>query len=176
MPTNPAAHEAATLEAMHTGDYAALTAYARTVADADEEPPVAPPPHVDGDDYTWAGPSYPAVPALTADNARLRAQITDLHCDYSGQIATLELRVRELESERLSLNEAIAVADKLNAVQRVKELEGWIAAVPSGALIDYYYGSGALSYDAREARPVVGAWIRRLEDENAAAMRGEVRP
>ena len=145
-----AAYEAATLEAMHTGDYTALTAYARTVADADEEPPVAPPPHVDGDDYTWAGPSYPVVPALTADNARLRAQIIDLHCDYSGQIATLELRVRELDA--------------------------WIAAVPSGALIDYYYGSRALSYDAREARPVVGAWIRRLEDENAIALRGEVRP
>ena len=142
-----AAYEAATIEAMHTGDCTALTAYACTVADADDEPPAA---HVDGDDYTWAGPQYPAVPALTADNARLRAQITDLHCDYSGQIATLELRVRELDA--------------------------WIAAVPSGALIDYYYGSRALSYDAREARPVVGAWIRRLEDENAAAMRGEVRP
>ena len=168
-----AAYEAAQNEAMHTGDYAALTAYACTVADADDEPPAA---HVDADDYTWAGPQYPAVPALTADNARLRAQITDLHCDYSGQIATLELRVRELESERLSLNEAIAVADKLNAVQRVRELDAWIAAVPSGALIDYYYGSEARSYDGRAATSEVGAWIRRLEDENAAAMRGEVRP
>ena len=92
-----AAYEAATLEAMHTGDYTALTAYARTVADADEEPPVAPPPHVDGDDYTWAGPSYPAAPVLAEDNAALREQITQLHCDYSGQIATLELRVAELE-------------------------------------------------------------------------------
>lgn len=184
-----AAHEAATIEGMHQ-----QTA---------PQPPAAPVADVCGDDdapdmeYTYNAPRLDLVPVRADELARLRAvnerlgqesvanltliaelraQITDLHCDYSGQIATLELRVRELESERLSLNEAIAVADKLNAVQRVKELEGWIAAVPSGALIDYYYGSGALSYDAREARPVVGAWIRRLEDENAAAMRGEVRP
>jgi len=87
--------------------------------------------HVDGDDYTWAGPSYPAAPVLAEDNAALRA--------------------------------------------RVAELEAWIAAVPSGALIDYYYGSEARSYDGRAATHEVGAWIRRLEDENAAALR-EARP
>ena len=140
MTENRAAHEAATIEAMHTGDYAALTAYARTIADVDDAPE---PPDLE---YT---PITTKLPPVTGEVAALREQITQLHCDYSGQIATLELRVRELDA--------------------------WIAAVPSGALIDYYYGSGALSYDAREARPVVGAWIRRLEDENAIALR-EARP
>ena len=85
-----AAYEAATLEAMHTGDYAALTAYARTVADVDGEPE---PPDLE---YTPITAPLPAV-ADAAEVARLREQITQLHCDYSGQIATLELRVRELE-------------------------------------------------------------------------------
>ena len=135
-----AAYEAATIEAMHTGDYAALTAYACTVADVDDAPDL---------EYTPITAPLPAV-ADAAEVARLHEQITQLHCDYSAQIATLELRVRELGA--------------------------WIDAVPSGALIDYYYGSEARSYDGRAATNEVGAWIRRLEDENAAAMRGEVRP
>ena len=36
------------------------------------------------------------LPPVTGEVAALREQITQLHCDYSGQIATLELRVREL--------------------------------------------------------------------------------
>ena len=89
MTENRAAHEAATLEAMHTGDYAALTAYARTIADVDDAPE---PPDLE---YTPITAPLPAV-ADAAEVARLREQITQLHCDYSGQIATLELRVREL--------------------------------------------------------------------------------
>ena len=88
MTEEQAIYEAATLEAMHTGDYAALTAYARTVADVDDAPE---PPDLE---YT---PITTKLPPVTGEVAALREQITQLHCDYSGQIATLELRVRELE-------------------------------------------------------------------------------
>ena len=101
MTENRAAHEAATIEAMHTGDYAALTAYARTIADVDDAPE---PPDLE---YT---PITTKLPPVTGEVAALREQITQLHCDYSGQIATLELRVRELEA--------------------------WIAAVPLDAIHD----------------------------------------
>lgn len=83
-----AAYEAAQNEAMHTGDYAALTAYACTVADVDDAPET-------DLEYTPITAPLPAV-ADAAEVARLREQITELHCDYSAQIATLELRVAEL--------------------------------------------------------------------------------
>ena len=131
-----AAYEAATLEAMHTGDYTA--------------------PDME---YT---PIPDPLPRL------VRREELDA---MRGERDSLGIECALLRAERDQLR---GIRDSLEL--RVRELDAWIAAVPSGGLIDYYYGSGALSYDAREARPVVGAWIRRLEDENAAAMRGEVRP
>ena len=131
-----AAYEAATLEAMHTGDYTA--------------------PDME---YT---PIPDPLPRL------VRREELDA---MRGERDSLGIECALLRAERDQLR---GIRDSLEL--RVRELDACIAAVPSGGLIDYYYGSGALSYDAREARPVVGAWIRRLEDENAAAMRGEVRP
>lgn len=128
-----AAYEAATLESMHT--QAGVQPWAVNVAE-----------HVDGDDYTWAGPSYPAVPAPAADNARLRSQITDLHSEYSAQIATLELRVRELERDNARLR---------------SELQAW-NTIPAEALIAYWQESVAASAEAEAAEDTVGDWINEL--------------
>jgi len=120
-----AAHEAATIEGMHQ-----QTA---------PQPPAAPVADVCGDDdapdmeYTYNAPRLDLVPVradelerLRAVNERLgqesvanltliaelRSHITELHSDYSVQIATLELRVRELERENADLRLIIETADE----------------------------------------------------------------
>ena len=78
-PPQRAAYEAATIEAMHTGDYAALTAYACTVADVDDAPdleytPVtAPLPQLVRREELDAAKAE--IEHLRADNATLRAKL-----------------------------------------------------------------------------------------------------
>ncbi len=105
------------LEAMHT--QAAAQPWAVNVAALAD----------DDEDYTWAGPSYPAVPALAADNARLRGQITDLHSEYSAQIATLELRVEELEHERARTRALLAALLYDNDPRARALLDRWLTSM-----------------------------------------------
>lgn len=56
------------------------------------------------------------------------------------------------DNDRAMIHEIVRLRTALAAAtQRIAELEAWIDAVPTGALIDYYYGSEAVSYDARQA-------------------------
>ena len=87
--TEQHAAEAATIEAMHTGDYA------RTVADADDapEPPAR---HVDGDDYT-----YPA-PAIGGSRDYWVQRADELEAERDGlraRVATLERNNATLRAE-----------------------------------------------------------------------------
>ena len=93
-----------------------------------------------------------------------------------AEVAALRQRVVELEA---ALNDAqLQITRERNncawigarsgeQATRVAELERQLDAIPTGALIDYYYGSEALTYDARRAIDPVGVWVRALEDENA---------
>ena len=72
------------------------------------------------------------------------------------------------DNDRAMIHEIVRLRTALAAAtQRIAELEAWIDAVPTGALIDYYYGSEAVSYDARQAVKELGAWVRHVEDELA---------
>ena len=107
-----AAYEAATLEAMHTGDYAALTAYARTVADVDGEPE---PPDLE---YTPITAPLPAV-VDAAEVAELRARIAELE----AWIAAVPLD---------AIHDVVNMYDKLESRQIIREWQKayWVEVRP----------------------------------------------
>ena len=120
MTENRAAYEAATLEAMHTGDYAALTAYARTIADVDDAPE---PPDLE---YT---PITAPLPELVrpADVAALREEA-----------ARLRMINERLARENMTLSEL--AADRWRVIA---ELKGRLSIVPVGAIRRYFEHSDA---------------------------------
>lgn len=95
-----AAYEAATIEAMHTGDYAALTAYACTVADVDDAPDL---------EYTPITAPLPAV----ADAA---------------EVAELRGRIAELESERRTVRGLLTAFLHSDDTSAVRALDRWLTS------------------------------------------------
>lgn len=115
-------------------------------------------------------------PYDTASLLTKLAQEREAHGMCEARVRQLQWQLEkanaEVERLRARLVEVSAYAATLlrerdAAVLRAERAEAKWDAIPTGALIDYYYGSKPTDYDARSADDEVGAFVRALEKENA---------